>query len=196
MDNLNDLKAIWLSAKTDSLPDSAEMVRIIRQFRNQKLKKLVMLISVAVLAVVFMMVAYTLYDSKMLVTRIGEVCLILSALILIATNINSLIRFKKLNDCSNADFLKFLEKTRTRQLFYHHKTQMVCMILYSAGLLLYLYELVYIKPMVCIAAYTLTILFLAYFWLIERPRKFKKQAVRMNEMIAKTASLAEQLNTL
>ena len=196
MDNLNDLKAIWLTAKTDSLPDSTEMVRVIRQFRNQKLRKLVILISVAVLAVIFMIVAYRFYNSKMLITQTGEVCLILSVVILIATNINSLIRFRKLYDCSNADFLKFLENTRARQLFYYKKTQVVCMTLYSAGILLYLYELVCKSLWPCIVGYLLTILFLAYFWLIERPRKFKKQDVRMKAMIDRTAALSRQLKSL
>ena len=38
MDRLDDLKAIWHTAKTDSLPTSDEMVMLISKFRNEKLR--------------------------------------------------------------------------------------------------------------------------------------------------------------
>jgi predicted nucleic acid-binding Zn ribbon protein len=136
MDNLSELKAIWQTAKTDSLPHSDETVRIIRKFRNKKLLKIGAMVFMAIVLVLLMVWVVFVYKSTMLSTRIGEAFIIIAGIILIATNINSLIRFYKLTDCSNKDFIKFLELTQKRQLFYYQKTQVVAMafcVLYLRG---------------------------------------------------------------
>ena len=40
MDNLNDLRKIWLTADTKGLPNSSEMVHIVKKYRNKKLTKI------------------------------------------------------------------------------------------------------------------------------------------------------------
>ena len=98
MDNLNDLKAIWLTAKTDSLPDSHEMVQIVRKFRNKKLLKITALVIAAIVLVAIMIWVVFVYKSTMLSTRLGEAFIIIAGIILIATNLNSLLRFYKLKE--------------------------------------------------------------------------------------------------
>jgi hypothetical protein len=194
MDNLNDLKAIWLTAKTDSLPDSHQMVQIIRKFRNKKLLKISALVVSAILLVFGMIWVVFIYKSTMLSTRIGEAFIIIAGIILVATNINSLNRFYKLKECSNKEFIQFLEQTRLRQHFYYRRTQVVAMLFCATGLILYLYEGVYKSTILFIGAYTGTVLYLLIIWFIVRPRVFKKEEKKINQQIEKLESISKQIN--
>jgi len=194
MDNLNDLKAIWLTAKTDSLPDSHEMVHIIRKFRNKKLLKITALVITAIVLVIGMIWVVFIYKSTMLSTRIGEAFMIIAGIILVSTNLNSLLRFYKLRECSNKEFLQFLEQTRLRQQFYYQRTQAVAMGFCATGLLAYLYEGVYENTMLFIGAYTGTVLYLLILWFVVRPRVFKKEEKKINAQIEKLESISKQIN--
>jgi amino acid transporter len=196
MDNLNDLKTIWHTAKTDSLPGSDEMVRTIKKFRSQKLLKIALLVVVAILLVAIMVLVMFTYRSTMLTTRLGEIGIVIAGLILIITNINSLIRFYKLKDSSNKDFIGFLEHTRKRRLFYHKKTQVVALTFCSLGLALYIFEAVYKDTLLCIVSYSLLGAYIAALWLIIRPRLFKKQAKKLDEEIKRIETIAKQIKTI
>jgi xanthine/uracil permease len=194
MDNLNDLKAIWLTAKTDSLPDSHDMVQIIKKFRNKKLLKIAALVITAIVLVMGMTWVVFIYKSTMLSTRIGEAFIIIAGIILVSTNLNSLLRFYKLRECSNKEFLHFLEQTRLRQQFYYQRTQIVAMVFCATGLLAYLYEGVYKNTILFIGAYTGTVLYLLIIWFIVRPRVFKKEERKINAQIEKLESISKQIN--
>jgi membrane protein YdbS with pleckstrin-like domain len=192
MKNLNDLKAIWLTAKTNSLPDSEEMMLLVKKYRRQKLSKFTALITVALLSVATMIVVVFRYRSTMITTRIGESFIIATALILAATNLNSLNRFYRLTARSNKEFILFLEHTRVRQLFYYKWTQVVAQSFCLAGLLLYLYEAVYKHNSLLIISYTAIILYILIMWVFIRPRLFKKQSQKLNAMIEKLEKLSKQ----
>jgi predicted nucleic acid-binding Zn ribbon protein len=193
MDNLSELKAIWQTAKTDSLPHSDEMVRIIRKFRNKKLLKIGAMVFMAIVLVLLMVWVVFVYKSTMLSTRIGEAFIIIAGIILIATNINSLIRFYKLTDCSNKDFIKFLELTQKRQLFYYQKTQVVAMAFCASGLLFYIYEGVYKNTALFIGGYALLMAYLLGVWLFLRPRVFMRQAKKINDEIERVKAISAQI---
>ncbi|WP_461451183.1 hypothetical protein [Mucilaginibacter sp.] len=194
MDNLNDLKAIWLTAKTDSLPNSREMVQIIRKFRNKKLLGIGGLVLASLFFTAVMIWVVFVYKSSLLTTRIGEACMLVACIILIITNLNSLIRFYKLRVCSNSEFIRFLEQTRARQQFYYEKTQVVAMLFCVTGLLIYMYEGVYQNTILCIVAYALTLIYFAVLWFVVRPRVFKKDGRKITEQIAKLESISKQIN--
>ena len=194
MDNLNNLKAIWLTAKTDSLPDSHEMVQIVRKFRNKKLLKISAMVSASVFFTVVMIWVVFVYKSVMVTTRIGEVFMLVACLILIITNLNSLLRFYKLKECSNKEFISFLEQTRVRQQFYYRRTQVVAMIFCVTGLLVYLYEGVYQNRVLFIASYAGTIAYFSIIWFVFRPRVFKKEERKINEQIEKLNAISKQIN--
>jgi carbon starvation protein CstA len=133
------------------------------------------------------------YKSTMLSTRIGEAFIIIAGIILIATNINSLIRFYKLTDCSNKDFIKFLELTQKRQLFYYQKTQVVAMAFCASGLLFYIYEGVYKNTALFIGGYALLMAYLLGVWLFLRPRVFMRQAKKINDEIERVKAISAQI---
>ena len=194
MDNLNDLKKIWLTANTSSLPGPNEMIQFVKKYRNQKLVKKLALIVAALLATVTEIFVVFFYKSTMLTTRLGEGCIIAAGIILISTTINSFNRIYTLKDTSNKDFIKFFEKTRQRQLFYHQKTQVVAFAFCSAGLLLYLFEYVYKNAVLAIIAYAVLVAYLLVMWLIVRPKTFKKHTRKMDETMKKLEILSKQFN--
>ena len=167
---MNDLKAIWLTAKTDSLPDTAEMKRIVKSFRNKKLLRLILSVAFTIVLIAVMVWVIFVYKSKLITTRIGEVMMIIAALILVVTNSNSISRFLNLKECSNKDYIKFLEQTRLRQRFYQQRTQVAAMLFCFIGMMLYLYEAVSSNGTMLLIAYPATIIYFAVLWLVVRPQ--------------------------
>lgn len=194
MDNLNDLKAIWHTAKLDGLPDSEEMISIIKSYRNRTLRKLILIISSAFLMVLLMLFTGYVYQFKFLSSKVGEGLIIFSGLILIATNLNSLNRFYKLKVCSNKEYLAFLEQTRLRQLFYYKYTQVAGLAFSFSGLILYLYELVYKNVVVMSVSYLLLVVYFAAIFFYIRPKTHKKGAAKLNAELEQARRIAKQFN--
>jgi ACR3 family arsenite efflux pump ArsB len=194
MDNLNDLKKIWLTADTTGLPNSAEMVRTVKKFRNKKLLKLTAIVFVALVLSALMVFVMFWLKSTMITTRIGEVLMLVSSLILLGTNLNSWNRFYKFNDFDNVDFIKFLEKTRRRQAFYYNKTQVIALTLVSAGLIIYLIEPSLKSLTIALSFYGFVVVYLVVIWLIVRPRAYKRQAKKMDDTIKRFELLIKQLD--
>ena len=193
MENLNDLKKIWHTANTDGLPNSDEIVRMAKKFRNQKLIKKVALIVTALILNAFMILVIFSYKSTMVTTWLGEGCILLAGSILIYTNINSIGRFYRFKDYANKEFIKFLEQTRLNQVYFYKKTQAIALAIGSAGLLLYPFESVYKGKTFFIATYTFLALYIAVLWLVIRPRTYKKGRKKLEETIEKMDRLTKQL---
>lgn len=192
MDNLNDLKAIWLTAKTDSLPDADEMAQLVKQYRNKILANKITLIATALALAAMMALVMWFYQPTMLTTYIGGLFTIIAACILVYTNTRSIRRFYDLQDCNNREFLMFLEKTRQNQAYYYKKTQVAGLAFCSAGLLLYLFEWVRQDMVVCVVAYVIAMAFLYVLWFVLRPRTFKKHTKKLTALIEKTTALSKQ----
>jgi len=193
MDNLNDLKTIWLTAKTDSLPSSTEMLRMAKKFRNGKIRNKLLMIFIAVLLAAIMIFGAINNGLTMLSTQIGGACLIFTCMLLAFTNIRSIRRFIDFKDCTNKQFIEFMEQTRRNQLYYYQKTQVAGMAISSIGLLLYFYELVYRDTVWFIVTYTIALLYLAFMWFVMRPRNFRKQNLKMDEQMQKIHSISNQI---
>jgi predicted permease len=194
MDNLNDIKALWLTAKTDSLPSSDEMLRIVKKFRNNRLRKKLTIIFVALFCAALEVATMFVYKSTMITTRLGEVLIIIACGVLVFTNTRSMKRFIDLKDCSNKEFIEFLEQTRRNQVYYYKKTQVLGMGLSSLGLLLYLYETASISTAAFIITYTIAIIWTLVLWLVIRPRSFKKQSRKLDETLRKLKEISKQLD--
>jgi hypothetical protein len=192
MDNLNDLKKIWLTADTNHLPDSNEMMQLIKEYRNRKILKKIALVITALLLTALMIVVIFTYHSTMLSTRIGEVCMIIAGSILIATNTNSLRRVYKLKNCTNKEFIEHLEQARRGQINYYKKTQIIGFSFVSIGLLLYLFEGVYENIVLCITSYSLLIIWLLINWFVIRPKAYKRQTKKFNDILKKTETVSKQ----
>jgi len=192
MDNLDDLKKIWLTAKTDCLPTADEMVRTMKTYRNRKLFKKAVLTTIAVLLVALLVVTAVYYTSTMVTTRIGEACMLVAAIILLSSNLNSLKRVYKLKNCSNKEFVEHLESGQRGRIRFYKKTQVIAFAFISMGLLLYLYEMVYPNLVAGVIAYSVTIVWLLINWLVVRPKAFKRQTRKFNESMEKIEKLSKQ----
>lgn len=194
MDNFNDLKALWHSANTDNLPSSAAMLQLIKKFRREKLRKKWIIIVGCSLTTFLMVAVMFNYHSRLISTRIGELLITSSCLMLVVNNIRSLKRFYQLQNCSNAEFLAFIEKTRQNQIYYYKKTQGIIMMLCSVGLLVYLYEPALREPYWTAIVYIATIIYLLIIWFVVRPKVFRKNAEKLNAMRERLENIAKQLN--
>jgi hypothetical protein len=194
MDNLDDLKAIWLTAKTDHLPTSEEVISMSDKFRHNTLIRKIVIIISACLVASLMLAVMIFYKSTMLSTWIGEGLIILSCILLAATNVRSIGRFYKFQACSNYEFLQFLEKTKQNQLRYYKKTQVIGQVLSSAGLLVYLYEFTCKNTIIMIVAYGVVLAYLSVMWFVIRPSSFKKNFDRLCAIQKRVEKLVAQLN--
>ena len=128
----------------------------------------------------------------MLSTLAGEGLFVLCLLILGYTNLRSIKRFYVLDDCSNKEFISFLEQTRRNQIYYYRRTQVIGMALYSLALLFYVYEPVHQHIWLLVITYSLLIAALLTFWIIVRPKSFKKEAQKLQQMMDQAERLAQQ----
>jgi Flp pilus assembly protein TadB len=193
MDNLDDLKALWQSAKTDSLPNSKAMLQIIRKFRSQKIRnKWIVILSSALLACV---IVAALFNSnfKLLTTYLGGSLMALACVWMAVNNFRSLKRFNQLDNCSNVDFLDFIEQTRQNQIYYYKRTMGILVLLWSVGCLMYMYEASYKHSLGLIIFYSAFLVYVAVLWFFVRPRSLKKNAEKLNAMKAHLESISKQL---
>lgn len=193
MDNLDDLKAVWHTAKTDSLPSSTEMLQLISTFRNHKLRKKWLTIISSLLFSSLIIVVLFLVHFRLIATYIGGGLMVISGLWIAVNNIKSIKRFNQLDNCSNVEFLEFIEQTRQNQHYYYKKTMVKIVLLCSVGWLMYLYEVVYQYPLWLIGIYTTALIYLSIMWFIVRPRSFKKDAAKLDAIRERLQTIAEQL---
>lgn len=193
MDNLNDLKAIWHTAKTNSLPSSTEMYRLIKRFRSQKLRNKWMIIIAACLLSLLMVIVLFVTPFKLVTTYTGGAMIIAGGMWLAVTNIRSLGRFYRLDDCSNADFLAFIAQTRQNQLRYYKRTMVVIVLLCSIGWMLYMYEPLHQHTWWFYVVYAVMLTYLAVLWFVVRPRAFKKDEQKLDATKAQLERISNQL---
>jgi hypothetical protein len=194
MDNLNDLKKLCHTADTQSLPDSNEMLMMIKKYRNQKMVRKILLIACALVFAGLMVQLFFDYNSTMITTRIGEAMIISSILILIVTNTRSLKRMYDLKNCTNKEFIAHLQQVLYNRNYYYTKTQPLCMGLNGVGFMIYMIETIHKKPFLGSVVFGVTIVFLLILLLVVRPRVFKKQSKKLNETIKRTNSLFKQFD--
>lgn len=194
MDNLDDLKAIWHTARTDSLPSSKEMLQFIGTFRRQKLRTKWLTIlfssifSCLIIAVLFLM------DFQLTATYIGGALIALGGFLIALTNLRSLKRFNQLQDCTNLEFLEFIEQTRQNQIYYHKVTMTRVLLLCFVGWLLYLYEPVRQQPLWLVGVYyAAALIYVSVHWFVVRPRAFKKDAEKLEATKSRLESISKQL---
>lgn len=193
MDNLDDVKALWQTARTDSLPQAEEMGKMARSFRNGKVrnKRLVIAASAAFSTLIIAVLIFGRFE--MTVTYVGGALMVLAGILLAINNFRSLKRFDQLDNCSNVDFLSFVERTRQNQIYYYEQTMGRLVAMCTIGWLLYLYEFLYERPLLMIGLYTAALTYLAILWFLVRPRAFKRDAAKLDATRQRLETLSNQL---
>src|SRR6476646_3262998 len=137
MNNLDELKQIWLSTGLEKLPKSGEIVKAIkRHHRKEALKKASLILFTILLVLIMCWVVFD-YRSRLLATRIGEVCMFIAMFIFLAANAISLVKMSARVQYSNEEYINFLKQKQLQQYRRTKKTQLIGFLFASAGLLLY-----------------------------------------------------------
>jgi len=193
MDNLDDLKAIWHTAKTDALPSSQEMLQMIKKFRGQKLRNKWLMIALSLSLSIFLVSLLFTGHNKHYTTYIGGLLMALSAMLIAVTNLRSLKRFYQLDNCSNLEFVAFIEQTRQNQVYYYKKTMVVIYSLCLVGWMLFMYESLMKNPLWLVGTYSAFLIYMAVMWFIVRPRSFNKGAQKLKIMQQRLEGISNQL---
>lgn len=193
MENLIDLKSLWKNTATDSLPDSTEMIKTIKKYRNKQVQKFTWLVTLALLLCVMMAFILFTFQNIQPLTITGGLLIILAGLIMVVTNLNSLQRFYKFEVCSNREYLAFLQKTHLRQRFFYNYTQPAVFFLTVLGM--FLYSFPKLKSNFSFTAGTLILLgvYFIIIWFYVRPLMYKKGRKKLDSQVAEVKRISKQL---
>jgi len=194
MDNLNDLKTIWLSAKTDALPTPQQVVKQGKKFRKTILLKKGAIIAVTSVCAFIILFSMFFNPPAMVSTIVGNAMVIAGASLIAISNIRSIRRFYDFTDFTNREFLQFIEKTRENQRYFYRKTQVLAFTLTSAGWLISLYEMLHRKHLLLIVVYCFAVIYLLLAWFVFRPYTYKKNSRKLNETQQNLERILNQLN--
>jgi hypothetical protein len=194
MDSLNDIKEMWLTANTDTLPKAGEIIKIIKKYRLKHAVKNGILVLVTAILVATMCWVLIDYKSNLPVTRIGEAFLFIAMFILFGSATSSLKRIATRKNFSNEEFIRFLKQEQLRQIAFQKRTQVIGFAFASAGLVLYLFEAVYKNTIQMIVVYGLTLIWIFICWTIVRPRAIKRKTKKLAETIENLERLSAQLS--
>jgi uncharacterized integral membrane protein len=195
MDNLNELKAIWQTAGSGNLPGAGEIKRSVKTFQAQRVRKKWFVIIASLLLSLLMVAATMSSNPKMFTTWVGGGLITFACMVLAVNNWRSLKRFNQLDDCSNHEFLSFIEQTGHNQRNYYQKTQVEVMMICSIGLSLYLYEPATHQPAWTAGLYGVTMGYLLIMWFVVRPKMFAKNTEKLNRQRNHFEKLIKQLET-
>ena len=190
MEELNDLKDLWLTAKVDSLPNADEALKIVKRHRFKMIVKKAATILMLLLMTILMLYI-VLYGPKMLTTRIGELGFFIGIFVLIVSNTNSLRRaFNQINR-TNQEFIEYLKQAQHGRVYFYEKIQPILFLVMSLSLFLIVYELVYKKLVLMLIVYLLLTIYVVVMWIIVRPRIIKKRTKQLKEIIDRLESLSK-----
>ena len=193
MNNLDELKQIWMSTGLEKLPKSGEILEAIKRHHRKEALKKVSLILFTVLLVLIMCWVVFDYKSKLPATRIGEFCMFIAMFILLGSNAISLVKMSPRVHYSNEEYISFLKQKQLQQYRRTNKTQLIGFLFASVGLLLYLFEGVYKNPILLVTGYILVIAWISCSWFILRPWALKRKTRKLNETVSKLERLSAQL---
>lgn len=194
MDNLNELRQIWLTADTKGLPPASQMDALVKKYSDQKILKTALTIVAGLICLFAIIIIAFTYNASMLSTRLGEIMIGGAGIILLANNFSLLTSFYKLKDCSNRDYLYHMEHIKQKQLFFFKRTQLIGFLFASVGTILYMFEYVYTQGTTGLWEYGAVILYITIIWFVLRPRVMNRHVRKINEQIERLKELEKQLN--
>jgi hypothetical protein len=193
MNDFNDIKDLWQSARANDLPGAKEVVRSIKNYRAKQVIKNIAVIAMALFLVAVMVHVVFTYKSVMLTTRLGEACFFLALFILIGISIQALSRVPAKGDHSNGSFLHYLKQEQLKLISFYKRTQAFAFAVSAAGLGLYLFEGLKDANWL-IAGYACFTVYVLACWFILRPLAFRAKTKKLREEIMKLEKLSGQLS--
>lgn len=192
MEDLTDIKNIWLTAKVDELPSARETIRFIKRYRFKQVAKKAALVSMMLLMTALMLRA-AIYGSNELTARIGEICIFVAYFVLIISNANSLKRAVKQINRTNREFVEYLKQAQRGRIYFYEKIQPLTFLIMCSGLYLWVFESVRKDSGLMLTVYSAMTIGLAILWFIIRPLINRKSIGKLKETIEKLEAVQTQL---
>jgi fucose 4-O-acetylase-like acetyltransferase len=192
VEDLTDIKNIWLTAKVDELPSARETIRFIKRYRFKQVVKKTALVSMMLLMTGLMLRA-AIYGSDEVTARIGEVCIFIAYFVLITSNANSLKRaFYEINR-TNREFVEYLKQAQKGRIYFYEKIQPLTFLIMCLGLYLWVFESVRQDSGLMLTVYSAMTIVLVILWFVARPLFYKKSIGKLKETIDRLEAVQNEL---
>ncbi len=196
MDSFNEIKDLWQNQPEAQIPDVAAIEKAVNKNRRQMIAKNV--ISLVTLGGTLVFIGYIgiVVDFKFLTTRLGIVLIMISIMAALVVNSQLLMLILKGKDTAldNQEYLQQLIRYQNKQRFFQTKGMLVYYALMTIGFVFYLYEFYARNAMFGLAAYALTLSWIAFAWFYIHPKAVQKQEKKINDMIEQIKSVSAQLD--
>ena len=196
MDSFNEIKDRWQNQPEAQIPDVAAIEKAVNKNRRQMIAKNV--ISLVTLGGTLVFIGYIgiVVDFKFLTTRLGIVLIMISIMAALVVNSQLLMLILKGKDTAldNQEYLQQLIRYQNKQRFFQTKGMLVYYALMTIGFVFYLYEFYARNAMFGLAAYALTLSWIAFAWFYIHPKAVQKQEKKINDMIEQIKSVSAQLD--
>jgi hypothetical protein len=192
MEELADIKKIWIQADVEKLSPSEKIVELVAKIHFISIAKKITIILIALALAVIVVYVIFYYKSQFLTTRIGEASFLIAICILIFSNVRAVLSVADFRQYSNHDFVQNMKAEQLKDIRLCKTTQSIGFAISSFGLLAYLYELVYLQPALTIYVYGAAIAFLLFNWFIIRPMSIKRKIKHLRTTIQKVELLENQ----
>jgi hypothetical protein len=192
MEELADIKKIWTQADVEKLSPSKKVVDLIVKIHFISIVKKIAVILIGLLLGLIIVYVIFYYKSQLLTTRVGEASFLIAICILIFSNIRAVVSVSDFREHSNHDFVQYMKAQQLKDIRWCKATQSVGFAISSFGLLVYLYELVYLRPDLTFYVYGAAIVFLMVNWFLIRPLAIKRKIKQLRINIQKLELLENQ----
>ncbi|AZA80776.1 hypothetical protein C1637_11860 [Chryseobacterium lactis] len=197
MDTNIDFNNIW-KQQTSNKPNLQELLGKLKKFKNENLRKLIITNLLLIATCAGIAFIWYHYQPQLLSTKIGIVLVILAMVIFLLAYNKMFMAFYTIDDTqSNSEYLQNLYTVKQKQRFMQTTMLNLYFMMLFLGICLYMYE--YTSQMTIaggMAAYGITLAWIALNWFYIRPKTIKKQQAKLDGLINKFEELNDQLKNL
>lgn len=189
------LKTLWQRQTSAVTPDINLLVKKAGDYKKKQFGKLLLNNILLVCTALFIGYIWYAAQPKFLTTKIGIVLTIAAILLFVIASgrVFPLLKDARI-DMDSHQYLQQLRVLKKQQLLLQRQLMAAYYILLTAGMSLYLYEYtVRMGRAGMLVTYGLTLAWIAFAWFYIKPRTIRKQAVPLNELIARFEALDQQL---
>lgn len=191
MDELENLKLIWKTEKTNALPNSEVAKSLIKKYQSAKKRNLFLLIALAFSCLIIFIWTIVFKIPSPWTTILGEVLIFLGLIITLLLKMHSLKNATKNEQKTNRQFLEDL-KNSTGNRSQINLMQRTGVFMLSVGFGFYIYETVCNDPTKLVLTYLGIVLYVIFIYFVFRPLARKGTDQRINRLLEKIENSEEK----
>ncbi|MBB3700998.1 hypothetical protein KMW28_20255 [Flammeovirga yaeyamensis] len=190
-----DLKNLW-QQQSSSQPSIEEVLQKAKSYKKKSLQSIIVSYFTAIGIIGYLLFIGFYYNPELVLTKIGIGLAIIGTLVfLISSNtLHKLINSIQFDE-NTIDYIKKLKAIKEQQRKIQTSTISSYFILFSAGMGIYLFELlVALNPNYSIPFVIGTVIWIAINWFVFRPKVIKKQTAKIDTLIQYFGDLEKSAN--